>query len=69
MARAEQLLAQAQKAVAARRVDVTAANEQLEVCQKRLNEAKAQNKGTNKSSPAKQAAPGMHDCGAVEFLL
>lgn len=63
LVRAEQMLTQAQKAVAARQGDLDAVNKQLDVCQKRLNEAKAQHKSTNKSSPAKQTAAGMQDSG------
>lgn len=41
MVKAEHLLAQAQKAVAARKADAAAAAEALEACQKRLTDAKA----------------------------
>lgn len=54
LARAEQLLTQAQKAVAARQADLRAADEQLQVCEKRLREGKHA-KSQNKSSPAKSA--------------
>lgn len=56
MARAEHLLAQAQKAAAASKAVAEAAAAALEACQKRLTEAKeaaAQSKG--KSTPAQSA--------------
>eukprot|EP00775_Hariotina_reticulata_P007967 gene7967-8165_t len=57
LARAEHLLQQAEKAVAARKKDAAAADEALEVCLRCLKEAKAEALlGQAKASPAKGAA-------------
>lgn len=57
LARAEQLLAQALKAVVARQGDASAANDALNACVKRLAEAKAES-AKAKQSPAKGGGGG-----------
>lgn len=55
MARAELVLAQTQKAVAARKADAEAAAQALEACQKRLDEAKEAAQNKSKQTPAPSA--------------
>lgn len=52
LVKAEHLLAQAQKAVAARKADAAAAAEALEACQKRLTDAKAAAAQNKSKQPA-----------------
>lgn len=58
LARAEKLLVQAQKAVAARQADADAVNAVLEACEKRLAEAKQAKAAKRESDAAEAAAYG-----------